>query len=246
MKAYSTATYSPYRMANALHLDLLTQLRYYFIPIYMVLALAYAGAIRFTPLNDFVDLLLPLFLFSEPGLLGFYLAAGQLYFERNEKSLTAISVTPLRSEEYLAARATSNGLIATLAGIVLFGLVTSDPARALLLIPPLFLTATLFSLFGLTFSAYFEDFIAFVFTSALVQMPLALPYLAYFDVIPVWIFAWVPSHPPLFSFANIVSDQISVLLYVIYLAELAAFNALVFWWSRRVFKIRVRDRLEAM
>lgn len=246
MKAYSNATYSPYRIANALQLDLLTQLRYYFLPIYMVLALAYAGTIRLTPLSEFIDLLLPLFLFSEPGLLGFYLAAGQLYFERNEKSLTAISVTPLRSEEYLLARAASNGLIATLAGVVLFGLVTLEPVKALLLVPPLFLTATLFSLFGLTFSAYFEDFIAFVFASSLAQIPLALPYLAYFDLMPVWVFAWVPSHPSLFSFANIVSEQTDIFLYFLYLAELIAFNALVFRWSRRVFRTRVRDRLEAM
>ncbi|MBE0448805.1 MAG: hypothetical protein IBX64_12070 [Actinobacteria bacterium] len=238
--------YSPRRLANALQLDLLTQIRYYFLPIYMILALAYVAAIRLTPLSDYATLLLPLLLFSEPGLLGFYLAAGQLYFERNEKSLTALAVTPLRGEEYLMARAASNGIIATLAGIVLFILVFLVPVKTLLLIPPLFLTATLFALLGLSFSMHFDDFMAFVFASALVQIPLALPYLAYFGLVPVWVFAWVPSHPAIFSFSNLVSEQPSMLLYVLYLAELAVFNWLAFWWSRRVYKRRIRDRMEAM
>lgn len=241
MNAYSTG-----RLANALHLDLLTQARYYFVPIYMILAIAYAALIRFTPLQEFRSLLLPLFLFSEPGLLGFYLAAAQLYFERSEKSLTSLAVTPLRTEEYLMARALSNAAIATLAGVALFGLVFLAPVKAALLVPPLFLTATLFALLGLTVSAYFDDFIAFVFASALVQVPLSLPVLAYFDVVPVWAFAWIPSHPALFSFANLLSDQPSPALYALYLAELAAFNGLMFRWARSVYSRRIRNRMETI
>lgn len=234
------------RLANALRLDLLIQTRYRFLPVYMVLAVAYAAAVRLTPLSDHAALLLPLFLFSEPGLLGFYLAAGHHYFERNENSLTALAVTPFRGEEYLLARAASNGLIATLAGVVLFGLVFLAPVKMLLLIPPLFLTATLFTLLGLSFSAYFDDFMAFVFASALVQIPLVLPYLAYFGLAPVWAFAWVPSHPAIFSFSNLTSVQPSMLLYALYLAELVGFNVLVFRWSRGVYERRIRDRMEAV
>lgn len=240
------SSYSARRLGNAVHLDLVAQIRYYYLPIYMVLALGYVALFRFTPLSSYAVLLLPLFLFSEPGLLGFYLSAAQLYFERNEKSLTAIMVTPLRIEEYLVGRAVSNGVIATLAGVLLFGLVFLAPVKMALLAPPLFLTATLFALLGLSFSAYFDDFMAFVFASALVQMPLSLPILGYFKVVPSWVFAWIPSYPAIFSFANLASKQPSVDLYVLYLGELAVFNALALWWSRRVFLYRIRNRLEAI
>lgn len=240
---------SPRRLRNAVRLDLLVQSRYLFPQIYLGLSVLYVLLFRYTLLSRWAADLLPVFLFSEPGLLGFYLAAAQLYFERGEGSLTAVVVTPLREEEYLLARAASMGLIATLAGGMIFGFVLGFDIRLALLLIPLFLTAALFTLAGVAVSAYFSEFTRFLMASFVLLIPVSLPVVSYFFGLgPDWLFIWIPSSPALVAFASLTggADFSGAALngYLRSTLQLAVYAGLAFLWARRSFRTRIRSRLD--
>lgn len=240
---------SPRRLGNAIRLDLLVQSRYLFPQIYLGLAALYVLLFRYALPAQWTDLLMPVFLFSEPGLLGFYLAAAQLYFERGEGSVTALAVTPFREEEYLLARAASMGLIATLAGGLVAGLVLGLDLRLGLLLITLYLTATLFTLLGVAVSAYFSEFTRFLVGSFVLLIPVFLPFLSYFQLAPARAFAWLPSHPALAAFAALTgapggAGGVDSGAYIVSTLQLIGFNILAFWWARRSFRTHIRGRLE--
>jgi fluoroquinolone transport system permease protein len=234
------------RFATAVRLDLLVQRRYYFMPIYAALTILYVVAIRLTGLRAYVDWLVPLFIFSEPATLGFYLAAAQLFFERTEHALTALAVTPLRSTEYLAARTVSASLTGTVAGLVLFALtVGPEPRRLAMAAGPLALAAAAASLAGVAFASYFSEFLGFVFASVPMVIPLIVPMFSYFGVLPEWSTLWIPSHALLFVLRDVASGTGTPAAWALYSLELAVWVAIAWVWCSRAYRIHVRERLEA-
>jgi hypothetical protein len=70
----------------------------------------WSAAIRFTP-EASAYVLAPAFLFLNAYLLSFSLALRQAMTERNEGSLAALDLTPVRPQEFLAARAAGIALL---------------------------------------------------------------------------------------------------------------------------------------
>lgn len=62
---------------------------------------------------DLRVLLAPPVIFSDPGIMGFFLVAALILLERGQGVLDVIFVTPLRLHEYLAAKVTAVTLLAT-------------------------------------------------------------------------------------------------------------------------------------
>lgn len=233
------------RFSAALRLQLLVQARSFFPHTYLGVALLTVLAFHFLLPESFRAWLVPAFMLGEPAMLGLSLVAALRYLEKNEHSLTALVVTPLRNGEYLVATVMASVLVACLAGVVIQAGVIGLDLRVALVIPPLFLVAFLVGLIGLALSTYAEEFPQFIVTRLIwVAIPLHAPLLAYFGVVPRAVFAWVPTDPALFAFAMLTGESFDPVLYLFYLFELAAFCALAYAWALYCFRVRVRERLE--
>ena len=127
------------RVANAVRLFLLAQWRCRFPHVYAGMALLTVLAFRLAIPEPHLESLLPAFLFVEPGTLALTLVAAQAYLERGDRSVTALSVTPLRSGEYVFAMTLASALVATLAGIAIQAGALGVDLRLVLLLPPLLL-----------------------------------------------------------------------------------------------------------
>lgn len=233
------------RLTTTLRLELLIQARCFFPHTYLALAVLTVVAFLFALPEPYQAWLVPPLMLGEPALLGLMLVGGMRYLEKNEGSLSALVVTPLRDGEYLIGTVLASVLLACAAGVVIQAGVIGFDIRIALLIPPLFLVASIVGLLGLALSTYAAEFIHFLMTRAVpVTALLQAPLLAYFDVLPRWVFAWVPTDPALFAFALLASDAFDPALYTFYVAELAVFCALAFAWALYCFRTRVRERLE--
>ncbi len=221
------------RLWHALRLVLLVQRRSRFLHIYLGVALLTVLVIRVLIPEDLNRLVVPAVLLGEPGTLGIFLVAAYAYLERNEQDVLALVVTPLRRGEYVAALVIGTALVATAAGAIIFGGVLGLDARVLWLLPPLFLTATLFGLVGLALSNWFSEFTRALLGAIPVITLLSLPYASLFELTPRFAFVWVPSDASLFSFANLAGPAPDPLQYGAYCALLVAYNGAGFWLAAR-------------
>jgi hypothetical protein len=243
------------RFLNALRLFLLVQNRARFPLIYFGLAAVTVVFFRFGLSGEMASRLLPAFLLGEPGFLGFYLVAAQSYLERNEGSVTALQVTPLRGWEYVAAMVCASALVATGAGIfILLATFSWIDLRwtflVLLCVPALFLTATLFGFVGFALSGYVSEFTRFIVAAAPVSLLIFLPMLSYFQLVPRWMFAWIPSDAALFSFAYLFGTQVTFAWgprpnaegYFLCAGLLVVYNVIALYWAVHVFQTRIRGQ----
>jgi len=60
-------------------------------------------------------------------------------------------------------------------------------------------------------------------------------------VTPRYSFVWLPWDAALYSFANVVGDDLRPWLYVLLSLQLAVFAAIALVWAERVFRRRVRE-----
>lgn len=232
------------RLSSATRLFLLVQRRAFFPHIYLGLS-AYTVLMfhLFVP-EKYWELILPTVMLGEYGSVGVLLVAAQRYLEMNERSTAALIVTPLESGEYLLAMNGAAALVATAAGVIVFGGVIGVDYRLPLFVVPLLLTASLAGLIGLVLTLYVRAL-----TDAfLVMMPViivySLPMASWFRLVPRYVFIWIPTDAALFSFGNLTSNTPSLPLYALYCALLLAYNAIGYWWARRLYQSRVRLYLE--
>jgi hypothetical protein len=227
------------RIGNATRLLLQVQLRSGFLHVYFGLALASVVVVRWLLPESWALVVVPAMLLGEYGTMGLYLVAAQRLLEKNEKSASALAVTPLESWEQVTAMIVAPGLVATTAGVLLFAGSLGLDARTLFLLPPLACTTLLAGAGGVILSSYYSDFTRFLLASIPVVTLFQLPFLSFFSLTPRLSFAWLPWDAALFSFANLASTEAKLLPYVLLLLELAVFAALGIWWSARVYRDRV-------
>ncbi len=194
------------RFLAALRLALLAQRRGGFFYAYALVTATAVGVMRFLLPSEWVEAALPVFLLVEPGILGIQLVGAQCYLERVQRSDTALAVSPLRPAEHLAAMTCATALVAAAAGVVTFVGVVGLEARALLLVPPLFLCTVFSGLIGFAISLRHDDFSRFIMGSipwtAVVQVPL----LAHLGAASWAAVVWVPTAPALLAFRAVVEE----------------------------------------
>ncbi len=232
------------RLTTAVRLLLAVQYRSGFIQIYFGLAVATVIVIRAILPSDWTPVAVPAVLLGEYGTMGVFMVAAQRFLERNERSTEAIAVTPLHNREHVAAMVLAPGLVATLAGVIVFAGTLGLNGRVIFLLPPLFLTTILAGCTGVILSSYYTEFTRFIMGAIPVVGIFHLPFLSFFDFTPRPTFAWLPWDAALFSFANLVQIRPSPMLYIVLIAELVLFSVFGFVWAERTFRARVRERLE--
>jgi hypothetical protein len=234
------------RVASAVRLLLTVQARSGFIQVYIGVAVATVIAVRLLIPVKWATILVPAVLLGEYGTMGVFLVAAQRFLERNEKSTTALAVTPLGNREQVVAMILAPGLVATVAGTIVFAGILGVDERLLFLLAPLFLTAFLAGCVGLILSCHYDEFTRFIMGAIPVVTVFSLPFLSYFDLTPRWSFAWLPWDAALFSFSNLAGVEPRWWLYLLLIAELVFFSVVGFMWAERDFRTRVRERLEAV
>ena len=228
------------RFRSAVALFLTVQRRSRFPHVYLGTALATVVLLRFALPPALAPQLVPVLVVGEVMTLSLYLVAAHRYLEQNERSVTALVVTPLRSGEYLGALVLASALIAS--GALIHGAVLGVDRGFALALPPIFASALVFGLLGVVVSACFDEFTRFILGSIPPFVVLGLPFLTYFGLLPRPATFWIPSDPALFALAASATPDAAG--YLAGLALLALHTTAAFAAAHALFLRRVRPRLE--
>jgi hypothetical protein len=227
----------------AVRLLLAVQRRSGFLHVYLGVAGATILLFRLWIPESWYPYAVPAVLLGEYGTMGVFMTGAHRYLERIEGSNVALVVTPLTPGEQTAALILAPALVATAAGTAVQAGVLGFDARALLLVPPLFLTAVLAGTTGIVLSSRCREFTGFIVASVPVTTLFALPYLSFFGALPRWSFVWLPWDAALFSFGNLARPQPALRVWGFLVVVLLLFVVPGFLWATRSFRHRQEEVL---
>lgn len=166
------------RLLTTVKLDAQLQLRNNFYSIGIGLAVIMAfGMNQFFAYETFGELLPVFFLLAVGGTTMMYVA-GLLIFEKDQRTLDAMLVSPLRRGEYMAAKLISLTLLATLESLLLvlltWGLINLD---FLLLIVGIVALGAMLMLVGFTLVVRYDSITDFLIPALVVALLLEVPFL---------------------------------------------------------------------
>jgi fluoroquinolone transport system permease protein len=179
---------------------------------------------------------MPYVIFGDMAIIGFFFIAGVVFFEKGERTVFALLVTPLRFGEYLAAKLITLTALAVAASLMValvdFGLGFSVVA----LLVSVVLISLLMLLSGLISAVPFPSISEWLLPSTGVVAVLSLPLIHYSGLWQNPVFYAIPTHGPLYLLGS-AFGQVSLSAWqVVYaLAYPVAWVALLSMVAGRVF-----------
>jgi fluoroquinolone transport system permease protein len=179
------------RVLNALKADVCFQFKQGFYLVYIILTIFYMILLGKLP-AEWKSILVPLVIFSDPAMVGFFFIGALVMLEKLQGVTQYVVVTPLRSVEYLLAKALSLTLLALAATFLITLTVYNQPLNWFLLIPGVILTSFFFVLYGfvvaapcVTMNQFFIRMIPFLLLIVLPCFSLVgFPYSWVFNIFP--------------------------------------------------------------
>ncbi|QNO13949.1 hypothetical protein HYG86_03775 [Alkalicella caledoniensis] len=101
--------------SSLLH-DIKFQFRHGFYIAYLVASIVYVAILRLLPLEP-RNFILPIILFTDPAVLGFFFISGIFFLERDQNILENLFVTPYSIKNYILNKVISLGLITYLSSV---------------------------------------------------------------------------------------------------------------------------------
>ncbi len=158
------------RLRHAARLDLRLQARYglyyaaVFVTLFWIAMLYSLPASTMRPAT-------PLVIFGELAVIGYYFVAGMILFEKGERTLSAVVVSPLRFGEYLASKLITLTIMATVSSLILVLVAYGPGFDVALLVSGVTLISLISVLAGFISVLPFDQITRYLIPS---QLPLAL------------------------------------------------------------------------
>jgi len=180
------------RLINVFRADIRFQFKQGFYLVYVMLTFIYMIILaKFPP--EWKELAVPLVVFSDPSMVGFFFIGAIVMLEKVQGVLQYVIVTPLRSIEYLLAKVLSLTILAISAATMIVLVTYHEPLNWFILIAGITLTSSFFVLYGFiaaadctTMNQYFIKMIPYM-------LLIVLPCFSLIGFSYSWIFNVFPS-----------------------------------------------------
>lgn len=181
------------RLAAAVRLDLLLQLRYGFYYAAAFVTLVWIALLYPLP-DSLLDLAVTFVIFTDLAVTGYYFIAGMVLFEKGERTLFALLSTPLRFREYLASKLSTLTALAAVASLVVVVAAYGLGFDVGLLMLGVVLMSLICLLIGFIVVAPFDSISRYLIPSQIPMVILGLPMLHFFGVWESPLFYLFPTH----------------------------------------------------
>jgi fluoroquinolone transport system permease protein len=170
--------------------DIRFQYQYGFYFLYLIFTVFYISLIFLLP-TAWREKAAVLMVFSDPAAMGLYFMGTILLFEKSERVLESIAVSPVKPDEYVLAKLISIAVISTVVGLLvgISGGVVSNP---FVFVGGVFLGSCLFSVIGLIVAANITTLNQFIIATIPAELLINLPAIAYLFG---WKTHWLIFHP---------------------------------------------------
>ena len=165
--------------------DIRFQFKYGFYFLYLVFSILYISLLYILP-SSWREKAAVLMIFTDPAAMGLFFMGAIVLFEKSERVLNSIAISPVLPREYVISKLVSIALISTLVGLVI-GFVGGVIGNPIYFILGVFLGSCMFSAVGLMVAANIATLNQFVVATIPAELIINLP------AIP-WLFGWRPGY----------------------------------------------------
>lgn len=192
------------RLYSAIKYDILFQYRQGFYLAYAFVTIFYLTLLKFIPFH-IANAIFPFILFTDISVLGFFFIGGVILLEKDQNSLEALFVTPLKIHEYLISKVISMSVIATIATVLLFVTISKDIFFLPILLLLVWSNMFIYTLLGIAIVSNVKCINDYFILGVPAGLVMFLPLLTYFDIINFKPFYYLPTEPTI----EMLSGQIS-------------------------------------
>lgn len=171
------------RIWSLLRGDIRFQYKYGFYFLYLVFSILYISLLFAFP-EAWREKAAILMIFTDPAAMGLYFMGAIVLFEKSERVLDSIAVSPARPYEYVLSKLFSIGVISEIVGFAI-GFFSNAVYISLYFIMGIFLCSCLFSAVGLIIAAKSVSLNDFILSTIPAQLLINIPAIA-------WLFGWRP------------------------------------------------------
>jgi fluoroquinolone transport system permease protein len=166
--------------------DIHFQYKYGFYFLYIVFSILYIALLFVFP-NPWREKAAIVMIFSDPSAMGLFFMGAIILFEKSERVLNSIAISPVKPTEYVLSKLGSIGLIATIVGVVI-GIMSGRISNMLYLVIGVFLCSCIFSSIGLMVAANVASLNQFTIWIIPAEILINVPAIAYlFGFHPTWL-----------------------------------------------------------
>ena len=185
--------------------DIRQQYKYGFYALYTLFTLVYITVLRILPM-PWKELCTTTLIFSDPVLIGLMFMGAIILFEKSEKVMQALAVSPISIHTYILSKVISIGLISLLSG-VLIALFSGMEHSYIHLVVGIMLGSALFTLVGISLSAFISTMNNFM----LIMVPTLIISVAPISVYTMGYKSGAMLLHPSISLIELMSGNISVI-----------------------------------
>ena len=153
--------------------DVRFQLRYGFYTLYAVFTLFYVGVLYVLP-NPWRGDAANIMIFTDPAAMGLFFMGAIVLFEKNERVLSSIAVSPVSAWEYVLSKLVSIGLISTLVAAAI-GISAGVIQNLFVFLVSVFMCSCLFSSLGLIAACRIQTLNQFFLAAAPLELLAIVP-----------------------------------------------------------------------
>lgn len=183
------------QLSHLLKFDFLLVNKNKIITISLIVTAIYVGVFKALAAMGNIEKFLVLVIFNDPALLGFLFVGVMVLFEKNENTLQALTVTPIKISNYII----SKSIVLTVVSLVCcYAMVIAGYGLEFNFVHFTFgtiLTTLIFSMLGFVAVAGQTSFNKYILRALGIILFLTLPFLGYFDVVPKMWFVLFPTQP---------------------------------------------------
>ena len=222
------------RLVNTIRLDLILQARNHLYVFAGVSTAVVAALIRWAIPESLQTGALPLLLFGALSGTAYGFVGGMILFERGERTLDALTVTPLRRGEYISSKLITLSGLGVLEGFLIVLLGYGLDFSWVLMGLGLFSGAVMYVIAGFIISLRYDSVTNFLLTGMWFIVPMSIPAARLVGLWESPIFYLWPSYPPILliqgAFSGLAASDI---LYS--LAMTACTISLGILWAGRAY-----------
>ncbi len=186
--------------------------------------------------------LLPIMLYIDLSIFGFFFMAGLLYLEKGEGALTALVVTPVRGWHYLVAKLVTLTALGLGASLLIVAAIQPATLNWPILVAALLLNSLFFTLISFAIAARYDGISEFLIPAILVLGVAQIPFVDSFGVWGGWPLYLLPFQAALLLI-RAAFEPIWGWQWLYATVYLVAWIALSYWWALRNFeRLVVREQ----
>ncbi len=203
------------------------------IAISLAVTAIYVGV--FKGLSTFGDVqqALVLIIFNDPALLGFLFVGVMVLFEKNENTLQALAVSPMKLSHYLLSKTLALTLISIGCCLLMAWAAVGWDFYVLQFVMATVLTTVIFSFIGFIVVAGQKSFNTYMLRAVGIILLLCLPFLAYFDLASAWWFMIFPTQPAIDLYSMAFDADFPLWRGILAYALAIGWAVITYFWALR-------------